>query len=216
MPTPPPEKAGAPVTQSQGAVSEVSAASPAASSTGTSGKKSPALRKTNSAPARSVTIETDEYIATFSNQGAVLTGFELKKYLNRQTKQFRQLVNPDPDQPKPFSINFPPMPDLNQKTFELEGTSQKLSRVDDKARLLFRYVDENGTVLEKNLKFKNGTYQIDFEMDVSQTGKGSIPTSNLSVEWSNTLGVEENTGTNSRTGGYRVATWTGEIGRAHV
>ena len=211
MPAPPPETANAPVTQ--GAVSESSAPQPESSSLPRekTGKTPKPQRQTADLPAKEVTIETDDYIATFSTRGALLTGFQLKKYLNRQTKKFSQLVNPDPDRPKPFSVNFPPMADLNQKTFEVDGVSRKLSPSDSQAKLRFRYVDENGTMLEKTFGFKNGSYLLDFEVAVSQTGKGSIPTSNLSVEWADTLGAEENTGgTQSRTGGYRVTTWTGD------
>jgi len=203
MPSPPPEKAGAPVSQTQAAASAPASVLKTAS-------KAAFQKKTSDLPAKETTIETDEYIATFSNRGAVLTGFQLKKYLNRQTKQFRQLINPDPDEPKPLSVDFSPMADLNQKTFEMEGSSQRLSKAEDKAKLVFRYVDENGTMFEKIIGFQNGSYQVSFEMVVSQTGRGSIPTSSLLVEWPSTLGVEENTGTNSRTGGYRVATWTGD------
>src|ERR1041384_3159725 len=44
---------------------------------------------------QSVTIETDDYLAILSNEGAVLTGFQLKKYPNRQTHKPIQLVNSD-------------------------------------------------------------------------------------------------------------------------
>ncbi len=173
-------------------------------------KKVASSRKTQDVPATEVNIETDDYIATFSNQGAVLTGFQLKKYLNRASKKFSQLVNADPNRPKPFSVNYAPLPELNQKSFEVIGSSKKLSKNGDKAELVFKYVDNNGTVFEKKFGFSHGSYMIDFNISVSQTGRNSLQASSLAVEWADTLGAEENTGTNSRTGGYRVATLAGE------
>ncbi|HJT24879.1 MAG TPA: membrane protein insertase YidC [bacterium] len=172
------------------------------------------VQKTNNVHAASVTIETDNYIAVFSNEGAVLTHFQLKKYPNRETHQPIELVNPDPSHPKPFSLSYEPIPDLNQKMFEMVGSSKKLSKPDDKAGLTFRYVDGSGRVLEKDFSFKNGTYLVDFNVTVSQAGGGSTPASSLAVEWADTLGQEESTGTSgskgkyqsSRYGGYRVAT----------
>jgi YidC/Oxa1 family membrane protein insertase len=157
-----------------------------------------------------VSIETDEYIATFSNQGGVLTSFQLKKYRNRENPNPVQLVNNDANHPKPFSLSYDPIPDLNQKIFEIVGTSKKLSKSDDTAKLTFRYVDENGLVLEKNFGFKNGSYVLNLDVIVNQTGRGSTSSSQLAVQWADTLGLEENTGTNSRAGGYRVATLSGD------
>ena len=213
MPAPPPETANAPVTQAQAAVSASSARSvpSSVSSPASVRTKASHLKKTVELPVKEVTIETDEYKATFSNQGAVLTGFQLKKYLNRQTKKFSQLVNPDPERPKPFSVNFSPLPDINKTTFEVEGSSKNLSKMDNTAQLVFRSVDNNGIVLEKTFTFKNGSYLMDFNMKVSQTGRDSIPAFPLSVEWADTLGKEENLGgTSSRVLGYRVATFSGD------
>ncbi len=172
--------------------------------------KSTHAKKTTEVPAASVTIETDDYTAVLSNQGAVLTSYELKKYRNRETQKPVQLVNPDPGHPKPFSLSYDPIPDLNQKMFEVRGTSKKLSRPGETAKLAFRYVDENGRVLEKEFAFQNGNYLVNFNVTVNQTGSGSTPASNLAVEWADTLGQEENTGTSSRAGGYRVVTLAGD------
>jgi len=166
--------------------------------------------KTAHVAAASVTIETDNYIAVLSNQGAVLTSFQLKKFSNRESKKLVELVNPDPKHPKPFSVSYDPIPDLNSRIFEVKGASQTLTQREDKASLTFRYVDESGRVLQKEFGFQNGSYLVDFNVTVSQTGGGSTPASSLAVEWADTLGQEEYTGTNSRAGGYRVATLSGD------
>lgn len=200
-PAPPPETSTA-------AVSQAAPASTAKASTPASAAKA-ALQQTTHVAAAAVTVETDQYLAIFSNQGGVLTGFRLKKYLNRQTEKPIQLVNADPSRPKPFSLTYDPIPDVNQKMFEVKGSSEVLSKPDSKDRLTFRYVDGNGTVLEKTFGFENGSYLIHFDVTVKQTGRGQVSASPLGVEWADTLGKEENTGTNSRVGGYRVATLAG-------
>jgi YidC/Oxa1 family membrane protein insertase len=216
MPQPPPATApSASVSQKQDSSSGSSKASEASrtsrSASATSVKAAP-QRKILTAAVASVTVETDDYIATFSSQGGVLTGFELKKFKDRHTQKPIQMVNDDPSRPKPFSITYAPLADLNRATFEVEGTSKKLSKPNDKAKLLFRFVDEKGTVLEKSFSFKNGSYLIDFDITVNQTGHGSVPTSELVVEWADTLGKEENTGMggfgSAVQNGYRVATLT--------
>jgi YidC/Oxa1 family membrane protein insertase len=162
---------------------------------------------TSNIPASSVTIETDDYTAIFSNQGAVLTSFRLKNFENRQTHQPIELVNSDPNRPLPFALTYAPLPDLNQKMFQVIGISKKLSGV-EKTQLTFRTVDSNGTVLEKTFGFANASYLIQFNTRVSQAGPGSVPASDLIVEWSDMLGKDENTGTNSRGAqANKVVTW---------
>jgi YidC/Oxa1 family membrane protein insertase len=170
--------------------------------------KTTPVHVTSNIPASSVTVETDNYIATFSNQGAVLTGFRLKKYENRETHQLFELINSDATHPRPFSLTYAPIPELNQRMFQVVGVSQKITGK-EKAQLIFRIADSNGTVLEKTFGFDNNSYLIQFNAKVSQTGGGSVPTADLIVGWADTLGLEENTGTQSRSSGYRVATFAG-------
>ncbi len=215
LPTPPAPPENASRAASPSAPATVAAPSEGAPAAEAAGKAVPS-RKTAQVPAQSVTLETDDYIAVFSNQGGVLTSFQLKKYPNRETHQPIELVNPDPSHPKPFSLSYDPIPDLNQKMFEVKGASAKLSKPGEKASLSFRFVDGDGRVLEKEFGFTNGNYLLDFNVTVSQTGGGTTPASSLTVEWADTLGQDESVGTNpngkrtfyqsSRYGGYRVAT----------
>jgi YidC/Oxa1 family membrane protein insertase len=206
---PSPSQPPAPAAETAATASSSTSSTTASTSEGkavmSSAKAAAPVHVASNIPASSTTIETDDYVATFSNKGAVLTGFRLKKYENRATHQPIELVNSDETHPKPFSISYGPMPDLNQKMFQVVGSSKKITGK-EKAQLVFRTMDANGTVLEKTFGFNNDSYLIQFAAKVSQTGHGSVPTSNLTVEWADTLGIEENTGTQSRSGGYRVAT----------
>jgi len=212
MPAPPP-----PADNASQAVTGTSTASAgpttlAAGSVKTSSESKPVHQKpVMNVPAAAVTIETDEYIAVFSNEGALLTSFQLKKYPNRETHQPIELVNPDPSRLKPFALDYTPLGDLNQSRFEVIGSSKKLSVPEDKARLTFRCVDGQGAVVEKIFGFKNGSYLIDFETTIRQTGSSTLPASNLVLQWPDILGRDENTGTKAGKGmtqgqTYRVAT----------
>jgi YidC/Oxa1 family membrane protein insertase len=170
----------------------------------------PREAKPSNIPASSVTIDTDNYTAVFSNEGALLTSFKLKKYQNRETHQPIELVNSDPDHPKPFTVQYP-IPQLNEQRFEIEGSSQKLTQANEEAQLLFRYRDSQGSILEKKFTFKNGSYLMGAEVIVSQVRSGTLSAGTLTVEWADTLGQEEMTaGTNSRVQGYSVATLAGD------
>jgi YidC/Oxa1 family membrane protein insertase len=206
-PPPPAPNSSNPVSQSGATVTN---AAPMAAEDSLDSGAPAKIAKASNIPAASVTIETDHYTAVFSNEGAVLTSFQLKKYQNRQTHLPVELVNPDPAHPKPFSLLYS-IPQLNGQRFEVEGVSQILTQAGEEARLLFRYRDSRGAVLEKKFTFKNGSYLIGAEIIVSQAKPGSLDAGTLGVEWADTLGQEEMTaGTNSRVQGYRVATLAGD------
>ena len=167
-----------------------------------------ASRPARAVASTSVTISTDEYTAVFSNEGAVLTSFELKKYPNRQTGQPIQLVNPDPNHPKPFTLSDASLPDLTAQKFEVKGASKSLSKKEG-ADLVFTAQTASGTLVEKKFHFENGSYLIGFDVTLGQS-RGQLSAAPLELQWSDTLGVEENTGTQSRVQGYRVVTAAGD------
>ncbi len=170
-----------------------------------------AIPKLSPVPVATWTVETDEYIATFTNQGALMTGFALKKYLNRQTQKPIQLIDSDPGRPKPFQVDYAAEPDSDQRVYRVDGnSSSKLLKPGETAVLTFTTLNEGGTQLTKTFHFKNGSYLIDFEVAVSQLGHSALAASPLAVQWSDTLGLEEVTGTQSRVRGYRVATLSGD------
>ncbi len=207
MPTPPPSTettASVPTRSSTAAKASAETASISASAHSATKKKIAPVA--SNVPAQSVTIDTNDYTAVFSNEGAVLTSFNLKKYQNRQTHQPIELVNPDASHPRPFSLIYAPLANVNDKHFEIIGGSKKLS-AKEKAQLVFRASDASGTVVEKTFDFTNDSYLIGCDVKVSQAS-GSVPASNLSVEWSDTLGADDSVAT-SRTPGYQVSTFVG-------
>ncbi len=208
IPAPPPAAVNSSNPVSQSAITTTNATLVAADVSNDSDAHAKISKETkpSNVPSASVTIETDNYTAIFSNEGAVLTSFQLKKYQNRQTHQPVELVNSDPAHPKPFTVQYP-IPQLNEQRFEIKGFSQKLTQVGEEAQLLFSYRSPQGSILEKRFTFKNGSYLMGVKITVSQVKPGSIAAGTLTMEWADTLGQEEMTaGTNSRVQGYRVAT----------
>jgi YidC/Oxa1 family membrane protein insertase len=100
MPQPPPPA----TSTATGSGSTPEVISTAGAKTTLSVSKTAAFHATSNIPASSVTIETDDYTAIFSNQGAVLTSFHLKKFENRQTHEPIELVNSEPNRPLPFAL----------------------------------------------------------------------------------------------------------------
>ncbi|HET9869196.1 MAG TPA: membrane protein insertase YidC [bacterium] len=160
-----------------------------------------------SVPAASVTVSTDDYEAVFSNEGAVLTSFRLKQYSNRITGKPLQMVNPAPGHPKPFTLEDASLPDLSGQRFEIKGTSKTLAK-GQTADLVFRTQTAGGTRVEKKFHFEGGSYLIGFDVALAQA-HGQLAASPLGVAWADTLGVEDDMGTQSRVTGYRVATLAG-------
>jgi len=175
--------------------------------------KSPAIssqpKASSSVAAMAVTVETSEYVAVFSNRGALLTSFELKKYKNRETKKLIQLVHPDVDQPKPFASSCSSLSGLSELTYEVVGTSKKLTEEGESYSLTFRGAAAGGVVVEKIFRFTNGNHLLGYEIAVKNYGSKELPSSTWWVEWTPTLGLEEFTGTQSNAGGMRVATMVG-------
>src|SRR5205823_5058201 len=87
MPQPPAPPAAVPSAAVSHAASSSSAATVSSQTSGGVIKKTSTARAASNIPLNPITIETDDYIAVFSNQGAVLTSFQLKKYPNRQTQK---------------------------------------------------------------------------------------------------------------------------------
>ena len=212
MPAPPPPAPQASVKQGASSTPQEQTLSSTSNINSTvASKASAAIPKMSTVPVATWTVETDEYMATFSNQGGLLTGFALKKYLNRQTNKPIQLVDSESGRPKPFQVDYAAVPDADQRIYHVDGSSYiKLLKSGEGGSLSFTTLNEGGTQLTKTFHFKNGSYLIDFEMSVSQFGKSSLSASPLAVQWSDTLGLEEITGTQSRVRGYRVATLAGD------
>lgn len=213
FPPPPPEARVPAATEGEGSAipsAAPSAPSPETSKISPAPRKDPPARRTSDVPEKEIVVDTAGYRAVFSNRGAVMTSFKLKDYLNRNTKREVEMVESDPGRPKPFSLDYGPLPGLDQATFETKASSVTLADENEEFRLSFRFTDANGTTVEKAFGLRNGSYLLDVEVTVSKSGRGSVPPASLTLGWAPSLGMAEHTGTQTvLAGSHRVATLAG-------
>lgn len=125
-------------------------------------------------------VETSLYRAVWSNRGAVLKSFQLKKHKgsNNNNLELVQLRSAEPGR-YPFSLWFEDEkadgPDalssrLNSALYKLSGSSLDLAD-GSRGELRFEYSDGNGTVCEKTFTFTGGDYEVGIGLKVEQEGR---------------------------------------------
>ena len=130
---------------------------------------------------KDIRVETDNYIALFTNQGARLKSFKFKKYrssVEENSPPF-DIVQSAPGVPFPLGIRWQsPVPfDDEELLYSVKGNDLKLTD-DSKGTLVFTGRTANGTVITKTFTFSGSTYPVQFEASVAPTG-GSAPVPEL-------------------------------------
>jgi|SoiMetStandDraft_2_1073263.scaffolds.fasta_scaffold05162_2 YidC/Oxa1 family membrane protein insertase len=130
---------------------------------------------------KDIRVETDNYIALFTNQGARLKSFKFKKYrssVEENSPPF-DIVQSAPGVPFPLGIRWQsPAPfDDEELLYSVKGNDLKLTD-DSKGTLVFTGRTANGTVITKTFTFSGSTYPVQFEASVAPTG-GSAPVPEL-------------------------------------
>ena len=132
---------------------------------------------------KDIRVETDNYIALFTNQGARLKSFKFKKYrssVEENSPPF-DIVQSAPGVPFPLGIRWQsPVPfDDEELLYSVKGNDLKLTD-DSKGTLVFTGRTANGTVITKTFTFSGSTYPVQFEASVAPTD-GSAPVPELIV-----------------------------------
>lgn len=131
--------------------------------------------------AKDIQVETDNYIAVFTNQGARLKSFKFKKYrksVEENSPPF-DIVDSAPGVPLPLGIRWQiPTPfDDEELLYSVEGSELKLTG-DAKRNLVFSGRTANGTVITKSFTFSGSTYPVQLEVSLAP-GDGSAPVPEL-------------------------------------
>jgi YidC/Oxa1 family membrane protein insertase len=151
-PAPAPEAASSPAPSAPTAVAPVSASSAPANAT-------------PQQPQPPFIIDTDLYKVTFSNQGATVRSWLLKKYKGNDGKPL-ELVNTAAKMEYPFSFFFP-----NEKpTANVNWTYYKQTAEPDGLGVSFEYSDDHTTV-HKQFQFKKDSYLSNVTTDVTVDGR---------------------------------------------
>lgn len=160
------------VAQSDTAPSETKTASPAA--VAQAAAEIPSDRS-----AREIKVETDNYIAVFTTQGARLKSFKFKKFRSSADKNSPpfEIVQLTPGVPLPLGVRWQaPEPFADDGlVYSVSGKGMVLSG-NDKATLVFQGQTPDGTVITKSLTFAGSAYPIQFEVTVkAAAGAAPIP-----------------------------------------
>jgi YidC/Oxa1 family membrane protein insertase len=127
--------------------------------------------------AKEIRVETDNYIALFTSQGARLKSFKFKNYrssVDENSPPF-DIVQSAPGVPFPLGIRWQsPIPfDDEELLYSVEGSDLKLTG-DSKSTLVFSGRTATGTVITKTFTFLGSTYPVQFEVSVTPAD-GSAP-----------------------------------------
>jgi YidC/Oxa1 family membrane protein insertase len=126
-----------------------------------------------------IRVETDNYVALFTNQGARLKSFKFKHYrssVNENSPPF-EIVSSAAGVPFPLGVRWDGAPpnDDQDLLYGVEGKDLKLTG-DSKGTLVFRGQAPNGFVITKSLTFTGSTYPITLEVSIKAAdGTSPIP-----------------------------------------
>ena len=128
-------------------------------------------------PAKQIQVETDNYIAIFTSQGARLKSFQFKNYrasAEPKSPPF-EIVATAKDVPLPLGVRWqaPAAFDDAALSYAVQGTDLKLTG-DAKGTLVFQGQTADGVTISKSLTFTGNLYPIQFDVAV-QAASGNAP-----------------------------------------
>jgi YidC/Oxa1 family membrane protein insertase len=138
---------------------------------------------------RDVVVESGTVRAVFTNRGARLKSWTLKKYLNLQRKP-QELVPTylDPSEPRPFDLKVDDAAAtarLRDALFQVtSGSSDVVDATAQPQTIVFEYKDAAGLAVRKSFSFAPGSYVVRVSADVTLGDRALNPT----VLWGPALG----------------------------
>ena len=138
---------------------------------------------------REVVVETNTVRAVFTNRGAHLKSWTLKKYLNLQ-KRPQELVATylDASVPRPFALKVDDAgatARMNDALFQLtSGSAERIDVTTAPQTLVFEYKDAAGLAVKKSFRFEPAHYTVRFSAEVTVGDRALNPT----VLWGPGLG----------------------------
>jgi YidC/Oxa1 family membrane protein insertase len=154
-------------------------------------KPAPVLQKpkpgspTKTQAAREITIETDDYVALFTSQGARLKSFKLKHYrtsVDEKSPPF-EMIPSVPGIPYPLGVEIPgPAPFGDEEiTYSVEGGDLLLTG-SSQGHLVFHGEGPAGAVLTKEFTFTGSGYAIRMQVSVERQDPPGPPAVMLTAE----------------------------------
>lgn len=179
----PSKQVTAPASTEQPKQTEVpsSSSSPAATAVPPAAPEATTIEPTASEPARTVQIETPLYLAEFTNKGALLTSFRLKKYLDDFGKPLEMIPQEVDAALRPLKLDFDDKQITqlaNESVYSVSAQQISVSGNDTKS-LEFVFSDGNHT-FRKTFGFRADSYLIDFTVAADRESQPILPR----VTWS--------------------------------
>jgi len=145
-------------------------------------KTEPAVEKPKAAPpvkpsaVKEIQVETDDYIALFTTQGARLKSFKLKHYrtsVDEKSPPF-EMIHSVPGVPYPLGVALSGSAEASDDdvAYSVQGGDLNLTG-DSQGRLVFKGTNSSGVTLTKELIFTGSGYAI--RMQVTASGAAGSP-----------------------------------------
>jgi len=134
------------------------------------------VQAVSAASEEEIAVDTPLFLAKWSNRGAILKSFLLKKLLNEK-KEPLELVPARAAELGVFPFGL--MTDDPAFDAEINGalfkasTSSLALKDGESGELVFSYAAPEGNKVEKTLRFKGGTYEIGLEFDILKNGRNA-------------------------------------------
>lgn len=118
---------------------------------------------------QTITVDTPLYRADFSEDGAAVKSFVLKKYREHVDKDspLKQLVSPVlEDGTVLVSFEQGSLPGLKDAVYTAETAAQSINVADKPQELVFKWTAPDGVVVEKRYRFDPKTYLVGLTIDI--------------------------------------------------
>jgi YidC/Oxa1 family membrane protein insertase len=185
------------------------------------------LPVTKSVPKKEVSVETQNYWAVFTSEGARLEHFKLKKYEDRVEEspltikliQFVQGIlgkkEEEPKKPAPLDLvntsekeglplGLTMADSLSEGNWEVDKDGLRLLSDGEKSEITFTKNLENGLRILKRFRFSSDQYAFDLELEVENSSSKEM-TGQLGVEWIGKIELEKLAGEGNKDYGLKSA-----------
>ena len=127
-------------------------------------------------PPQEVTIETEKYVVTLSNEGGCIKSIAMKEYPDPRTNEILRLADISDAEEGIFNISGLGEYDLLKRRFAARATDKEV---------IFSTQLANGLEIEKKYIFNNSFYHIELELFINNTTSRAINTEYTVVAGSN-------------------------------
>ncbi len=173
-PAEPPPKETAAKPERQPAAPPVAASKPPAPSPAPAPE---AVKPAQVVPVRDVTVETPDYIARFTNQGARLKSFRLKRYRASVAADspLIEMASPGPGMEYPLGLRLDDTPSGTDRgiVYEVQGTDLNIQAGGD-GRITFVGATPSGRPVVKEFTFNGSSYAVEVAVSIGGSAQGAV------------------------------------------